>query len=234
MKLKKCGTFSTLEDAVKSLSMETAKSLLLRLAKEIPAVAEQLMLEAAGKVTSEQIQDWMKRIASLTVQYRNHSGYMDYRTSKAYSKTLREFLKEKVPLLMKSRLLFDAFMLTVKAFSEAYEADLENSDALFDLFGDCWDYWEQILPEMNTEEYANTFDWLLEHYGQWFSVGDSMEDLLFREEFQEEAFLRRKLEFVDQRIEQENHDDYNRKHLEGLKQELTQQLSKCKNRDSES
>ena len=234
MKLKKPKQFSTLEDAVKSLSEEQAKNLLLRLAKTIPAVAEQLTLEATGTVTPEQIQDWSKRIANLTAQYRERSGYMDYRTSKAYSKALRELLKEKVPLLMDSRLLFDAFMLTVKAFSEAYEADLENTDALFDLFGDCWDYWEQILPEMNAEEYGNAFDWLLEHYGQWLSVGDSMEDLLFRDRFQEEAFLRKKLAFVNRRIAEGNHDDYDRKHLEGLREQLSQQLSECQNTDSES
>ncbi len=234
MKLKKQEQLSTLEDAVKSLSEEQAKNLLLRLAKEIPNVAEQLTLEATGTVTPEQIQEWMKKIAGLTAQYRERFGYMDYRTSKAYSKALRELLKEKVPLLMDSRLLFDAFMLTVKAFSEAYEADLENTDALFDLFGDCWDYWEQILPEMNAEEYGNAFDWLLEHYGQWLSVGDSMEDLLFRDHFQEEAFLHKKLAFVNRRIAEGNHDDYDRKHLEGLREQLTQQLSECHNADSES
>lgn len=234
MKLKKQEQLSTLEDAVKSLSEEQAKNLLLRLAKEIPNVAEQLTLEATGTVTPEQIQEWMKKIVSLTAQYRERSGYMDYRTSKAYSKALRELLKEKVPLLMDSRLLFDAFMLTVKAFSEAYEADLENTDALFDLFGDCWDYWEAILPEMNAEEYGNAFDWLLEHYGQWLSVGDSMEDLLFRDHFQEEAFLRKKLAFVNRRIAEGNHDDYDRKHLEELREQLSQQLSECQNADSES
>ena len=234
MKLKKQEQLSTLEDAVKSLSEEQAKNLLLRLAKEIPNVAEQLTLEATGTVTPEQIQEWMKKIADLTAQYRKRSGYMDYRTSKAYSKALRELLKEKVPLLMDSRLLFDAFMLTVKAFSEAYEADLENTDALFDLFGDCWDYWETILPEMTAEEYEGAFDWLLEHYGQWLSVGDSMEDLLFRDRFQEEAFLRKKLAFVNRRIAEGNHDDYDRKHLEGLREQLSQQLSECQNTDSES
>ena len=233
MKLKKPKQFSTLEYAVKSLSEEQAKNLLLRLAKAIPAVAEQLTLEATGTVTPEQIQDWMKQISSLTAQYRERSGYMDYRTSKAYSKALRELLKEKVPLLMESRLLFDAFMLTVKAFSEAYEADLENTDALFDLFGDCWDYWETILPEMNAEESANALDWLLEHYGQWLSVGDSMEDLLF-DNFQKEAFLRKKLAFIDRRIAEGNHDDYDRKHLEGLREQLSQQLSECQNTDGES
>ena len=234
MKLRKPEQFSTLEDAVKSLSEEQAQNLLLRLAKAIPAVAEQLTLEATGTVTPEQIREWMKKIAGLTAQYRERSGYMDYRTSKAYSKALRELLKEKVPLLMDSRLLFDAFMMTVKAFSEAYEADLENTDALFDLFGDCWDYWETILPEMNAEEYGNAFDWLLEHYGQWLSVGDSMEDLLFRDHFQEEAFLRKKLAFVNRRIAEGNHDDYDRKHLEGLREQLSQQLSECQNTDSES
>lgn len=233
MRLKTTEQFSTLEEAVKSLSEEQAKNLLLRLAKEIPNVAEQLTLEATGTVTPEQIQEWMKKIVGLTAQYRERSGYMDYRTSKAYSKALRELLKEKVPLLMDSRLLFDAFMLTVKAFSEAYEADLENTDALFDLFGDCWDYWEQILPEMNAEEYGNAFDWLLEHYGQWLSVGDSMEDLLF-DNFQEEAFLRKKLAFVNQRIADGNHDDYDRKHLEELREQLSQQLSEYQNADSES
>ena len=234
MKSKKQEQLSTLEDAVKSLSEERAKNLLLRLAKEIPNVAGQLTLEATGTVTPEQIQEWMKKIASLTAQYRERSGYMDYRTSKAYSKALRELLKEKVPLLMDSRLLFDAFMLTVKAFSEAYEADLENTDALFDLFGDCWDYWEQILPEMNAEEYEDAFDWLLEHYGQWLSVGDSMEDLLFRDHFQEEAFLRKRLAFINRRIAEGNHDDYDRKHLEGLREQLSQQLSEFQNADSES
>ena len=233
MELKKPEQFSRLEYAVKSLSEEQAKNLLLRLAKAIPAVAEQLTLEATGTVTPEQIQDWMKQISSLTAQYRERSGYMDYRTSKAYSKALRELLKEKVPLLMDSRLLFDAFMLTVKAFSEAYEADLENTDALFDLFGDCWDYWEQILPDMNAEESANAFDCLLEHYGQWLSVGDSMEDLLF-DNFQEEAFLRKKLAFVNRRIAEGNHDDYDCKHLEGLREQLSQQLSECQKADSES
>lgn len=234
MKVKKSGQFSTLEDAVKSLSEEQAKRLLLRLAKEIPNVAEQLTLEATGQVTPEQIQDWMKSIASLTAKYCERSGYMDYRTSKAYSKALRELLKEKVPLLMESRLLFDAFMLTVKAFSEAYKADLENSDALFDLFGDCWDYWEQIFPAMNANEYESAFDWLLEHYGQWLSVGDSMEDLLFHDEFQEETFLRRKLAFVTRRLAEGKPDDYGWSNLEKLQQQLTQQLSECQNADNES
>ena len=61
MKLKKPKQFSTLEAAVKSISEEQAKNLLFRLAKAVPAVAEQLTLEATGAVTPEQIQEWMKK-----------------------------------------------------------------------------------------------------------------------------------------------------------------------------
>ena len=214
----------SVEKIVRFLNEERMRDFLLRMAKVYPVVAERLILEATGQITPEEIQLWTRKIIAMTMRYSGGTGYMDKNTAELYCKALRELLHEKIPMLLEARLPFDAFTLTLRAFSEAHEACRENPDAISDLFWNCRDAWKKMFRSMSDAEYKRTFPCLLERYGKWRLVAADMDTLLFDEEFQDEEFLLKKLDFLDKRIALDTTDDEEREHLETLRQKVEQQL----------
>ena len=189
----------TLEALVSAMSAADAKTLLLRLGREISAAETQIRLFATGKVPKKQQKDWIARITRLRREHGDRYGFIDYEHASDYALDLEHVMEEAVPMLLEAAMPMEAFEVVCTAFREASEVEMDDSDGERSMLWDsCAEYWEEILPAGDETQRGQMYAWFSEH-ARDKSLGDAtdtIQRILFYD-FPEEEYLRKNLELLD-------------------------------------
>ena len=218
----------TLERQIAALSESKARELLLQLALKHPDGAELMEAASAGTVSPAQVRRWEQEIRHIGEKYEDAYGGFYYDESWEYSDDLTDLLNERVPILLSTGQIMEAFSLICTAASEAAHVELyEEDEGIDELFQCCVEHWTDVLQASDEAQREKQHDWFAGEYfgGEWEYGSDAVERVLF-EGFSEEALLRKNLTLLDRRIREKAGDSasYAMAHLLTIRLETMKKL----------
>lgn len=150
---------------VDRLSPEQMRRLLIRLAQGNAAIAGKLRREAAP--VQDIRADWEAELAAIADEFEDASGFIDYDNAYEYCISLQELIEDRLPLLLDTQRLSDAFELVCGVFEAAAQQEMDDSDGgLSMLAAVCEDAWSSILERSDPDAQRAMLPWFLAAYDQ--------------------------------------------------------------------
>lgn len=148
---------------------------------------------------------YYKRQVDVTVQtYLGRDHFISYYEANDFISEMENYLHDDVQRLIDEELYWYAYELSMYIFVKVGQVDMDDSDGGTSLIAnECTQIWHEILDHADKQTEAKIFQSIQEHLDD--CVIDYMQDYIekiFMERFLDEEFLKDKLIFVKQKIEQ--------------------------------
>ena len=192
---------SEIETFVNQADIAELKKILIEILQKDDALFLKLKSSLAKKPEEIDIKHYQKQIERTIKKYGGRYGYIEYHDADSFIEKMEEYLDNDVQNLIDANLLESAFDLSSLLFLEISAVEMDDSDGeIADFSCQCCEVWKKILSQADAKLTEKIFIWLLSHLDG--SLIDYMEDYLedtIMDEFQETAYLQKKLDYTEQK-----------------------------------
>ena len=162
---------TTVEELVALLSEQQMRELLIRLAKKDSHIQEILQLTATSRIPQSQKKQWEMDLEELTDSFSDRHDYIHYEDADDYCSSLAEYMDDRLPDLLDTGNLMDAFELVWLVFQTGMEQDMDDSDGSLTMLAECcMSAWSDILKRADLDQQREIF--------RRFTEPDSDNDLI--------------------------------------------------------
>ena len=192
-----------LEEAVKSLSEETARELLLEFARSNSGLADRILTIVHGGVSQEQKSNWKQDLHRLQLKcHVNDYGEIYYQYIDQYFGEVLDLFYEKVEPLFNSGFYPEAFERLCDLVDAASVEGKESSGDYDELIDGCGDLLERILLQADMDTKRSIYCECLKRCDGKISVNNAelWQNCLLCH-FTDEEFLRQNLCLIDEALE---------------------------------
>ena len=153
---------------------------LLKRADRDERLKERLAVLYLGKLPEGQIQNWKADLQKIAGEYTDRRGRINDENIWEFLNDLGNFLDAKLPLLLEVTAVMDAFHLIWIVMDTALEWEMDDYyDELDDLFIDCKDAYEALLPLATDVQREQMLQWYQEHRNEDWPGGVEHMDRVF-------------------------------------------------------
>lgn len=167
-------------EAIDKLPEKVVRKELLKRADRDERLKERLSVLYLGKLPKGQIQNWKADLQKTAGEYTDRRGRIKDENTWEFLNDLGNFLDAKLPLLLEVRAVMDAFHLIWIVMETALEWEVDDYyDELDDLFIDCRDAYEALLPLATDTQREQMLQWYQEHRNEDWPGGAEYVDRIF-------------------------------------------------------
>lgn len=193
-----------LEEAVAAIPEKQLRELMVSWAGADISLYNQIIMQYAP-VTERRMVGLKRQVERIGYEYSDRSGFINYYQASDYADALSDLLNKTIHPLIKQNCRMEAFELVNCVVQEIGNRDIDDSDGFMGYLAEkCYEYWKEILQICNEEEEETMFQWFQSHRRNF--VIDFIEeyiDSFLMNEFHDERYLREKLNWLDELIDQE-------------------------------
>lgn len=162
---------TTAEALVALLSEQQMQELLIRLAKKDSYIREIIQLTATSLIPQNQKKQWEMDLEELTDSFTDRYNYIDYQDADDYCTSLIEYMDDRLPDLLDTGNIMDAFDLVWLVFHTGMEQDMDDSGGDLTVLAECcMSAWSDILKRTDLNQQREIF--------RRFTESDSANDLM--------------------------------------------------------
>lgn len=207
-------TCAELEAALKSMSAEALRKLLLDMAQKDSKLAAQL----CPPKRAQKDPSWRRELDGLSLRYGGRDGFVDYYHAWDYTEAVLDVLRSYSPLLLTGR-AEEAFDLTRAVYEEINTIDMDDSDGQFTVLLDaCCEAWDDILRFADDDLRQGMRGWFMTQWEKESLRDRSIFNRYIFDSADDEALIRRNIEHLDRALAECN--DYEYREL--LRQKMAQ------------
>lgn len=191
-----------IEKLLAKIPEQDAKELLVDLLLGNEGLKNELQLKYDFQMNAIQMTNLKKEIKNIIYRY-GGGRFIDWRYAYDFCSDLRNFLDDKIPLMIEKQCYLQAFELTNIVFREVGNTDMDDSDGGSSMVAEkCYDYWRKITENCNENDRKIIKNWFRNHKNTDFVI-DYMEeyvDEFFEEYFISEDEIRERMNALDEII----------------------------------
>lgn len=202
-------------ETLEKLSAEEMRDFLVQIVASDEDLQERLVLRYGQQNPVMLLDSWEEQIAEIVHRCSDRSGYINYVHADDFYHELNDFLNDRIPVLLASDRIMDAFFLVCLVYETAMVQGADDSDGGLTMLTDtCGQIWADILEASSGQQQEQIYQWFSGHLVvySWCFGTDQVEDFLFSYEWTK-PLLQKNLELLDDMIAKQPDVDY---HLRGL------------------
>ena len=192
-----------IEKLITRIPEQDAKELLVDLLLENEGLKNELQLKYDFQMNAIQMTNLKKEIKNIIYRY-GGGRFIDWQYAYDFCSDLRNFLDDKIPLMIEKQCYLQAFELTNIVFREVGNTDMDDSDGGSSMVAEtCYDYWRKITENCNENDRKIIKNWFQGHKNTDFVI-DYMEEYInefFDQYFMSEDEIRERMNALDEIIE---------------------------------
>lgn len=146
------------------LSPEEMRQLLSELAQSDRGLQEQI-ITLHGQLAPEVLEaTWETQLAEIPEKYTDRYDYISYDQAYDYFMELVDFLETRLPQLLATDRITEAFCLSCMVFETGMEQDADDSDGGSGILaGSCEEAWRILLSKADSRQEQEMFAWFVSH-----------------------------------------------------------------------
>ena len=191
-----------IEKLIIKIPEQDAKELLIDFLLRNEGLKNELQLKYDFQMNAIQMTNLKKEIKNIIYRYGGGS-FIDWQYAYDFCSDLRNFLDDKIPLLIENQCYLQAFELTNIVFREVGDTDIDDSDGGSAMVAEkCYDYWREVTEKCNGNDREIIKKWFQDHKNTDFVI-DYMEeyvDEFFEQYFISEDEIRERMNALDEII----------------------------------
>lgn len=192
-----------IERLLTKIPEQDAKELLIDMLSENEGLKNELQLKYDFQMNAIQMTNLKKEIKNIIYRY-GGGRFIDWQYAYDFCSDLRNFLDDKIPLMIEKRCYLQAFELTNIVFREVGNTDMDDSDGGSSIVAEtCYDYWRKITENCNENDREIIKNWFRDHKNTDFVI-DYMEEYVnefFEQYFMSEDEIWERMNALDEIIE---------------------------------
>lgn len=192
-----------IERLLTKIPEQDAKELLIDMLSENEGLKNELQLKYDFQMNAIQMTNLKKEIKNIIYRY-GGGRFIDWQYAYNFCSDLRNFLDDKIPLMIEKRCYLQAFELTNIVFREVGNTDMDDSDGGSSMVAEtCYDYWRKITENCNENDREIIKNWFRDHKNTDFVI-DYMEEYVnefFEQYFMSEDEIWERMNALDEIIE---------------------------------
>lgn len=192
-----------IERLLTKIPEQDAKELLIDMLSENEGLKNELQLKYDFQMNAIQMTNLKKEIKNIIYRY-GGGRFIDWQYAYDFCSDLRNFLDDKIPLMIEKRCYLQAFELTNIVFREVGNTDMDDSDGGSSMVAEtCYDYWRKITENCNENDREIIKNWFRDHKNTDFVI-DYMEEYVnefFEQYFMSEDEIWERMNALDEIIE---------------------------------
>ena len=192
-----------IEKLITKIPEQDAKELLIDMLLGNEGLKNELQLKYDFQMNAIQMTNLKKEIKNIIYRY-GGGRFIDWQYAYDFCSDLRNFLDDKIPLMIEKRCYLQAFELTNIVFREVGNTDMDDSDGGSSMVAEtCYDYWRKITENCNENDREIIKNWFRDHKNTDFVI-DYMEEYVnefFEQYFMSEDEIRERMNALDKIIE---------------------------------
>ena len=192
-----------IERLLTKIPEKDAKELLIDMLSENEGLKNELQLKYDFQMNAIQMTNLKKEIKNIIYRY-GGGRFIDWQYAYDFCSDLRNFLDDKIPLMIEKRCYLQAFELTNIVFREVGNTDMDDSDGGSSIVAEtCYDYWRKITENCNENDREIIKNWFRDHKNTDFVI-DYMEEYVnefFEQYFMSEDEIWERMNALDEIIE---------------------------------
>lgn len=192
-----------IERLLTKIPEQDAKELLIDMLSENEGLKNELQLKYDFQMNAIQMTNLKKEIKNIIYRY-GGGRFIDWQYAYDFCSDLRNFLDDKIPLMIEKRCYLQAFELTNIVFREVGNTDMDDSDGGSSMVAEtCYDYWGKITENCNENDREIIKNWFRDHKNTDFVI-DYMEEYVnefFEQYFMSEDEIWERMNALDEIIE---------------------------------
>ena len=192
-----------IERLLTKIPEQDAKELLIDMLSENEGLKNELQLKYDFQMNAIQMTNLKKEIKNIIYRY-GGGRFIDWQYAYDFCSDLRNFLDDKIPLMIEKRCYLPAFELTNIVFREVGDTDMDDSDGGSSMVAEtCYDYWRKITENCNENDREIIKNWFRDHKNTDFVI-DYMEEYVnefFEQYFMSEDEIWERMNALDEIIE---------------------------------
>lgn len=191
-----------IEKLLEKIPEKDAKELLVDFLLRNEGLKNELQLKYDFQMNIMQMTNLKREIKNIIYRY-GGGRFIDWQYAYDFCSELRNFLDEKIPLMIEKQFYLQAFELTNIVFREVGNTDMDDSDGGSVMVAEkCYDYWRKITEKCTENDRTIIKKWFQDHKNSDFVI-DYMEeyvDEFFEEYFISEDEIRERMNALDEII----------------------------------
>ncbi len=192
-----------IERLLTKIPEQDAKELLIDMLSENEGLKNELQLKYDFQMNAIQMTNLKKEIKNIIYRY-GGGRFIDWQYAYDFCSDLRNFLDDKIPLMIEKRCYLQAFELTNIVFREVGNTDMDDSDGGSSMVAEtCYDYWRKFTENCNENDREIIKNWFRDHKNTDFVI-DYMEEYVnefFEQYFMSEDEIWERMNALDEIIE---------------------------------
>ena len=192
-----------IEKLITRIPEQDAKELLIDMLLGNEGLKNELQLKYDFQMNAMQMTNLKKEIKNIIYRY-GGGRFIDWQYAYDFCSDLRNFLDDKIPLMIEKQCYLQAFELTNIVFREVGNTDMDDSDGGSSMVAEtCYDYWRKITENCNENDRKIIKNWFQGHKNTDFVI-DYMEEYInefFDQYFMSEDEIRERMNALDEIIE---------------------------------
>ena len=186
----------SVESIISRIPESDLRSILLELCRENDAIHSQVALRYSGKVNSTYLKKLHHDVEQICKEYSDRSGFIDWRNASGFEMEITSFLTDNtVALLTRGEPLL-AFQMINDTLMRVGEQDIDDDGQLTDIPSTGYNCYSMVLMAVSPAEKESMFQWFSDHMDEK-DLPDYLKETIvdfYEREFQEHAFLQKKLQ----------------------------------------
>ncbi|MGM9600435.1 MAG: SWIM zinc finger domain-containing protein [Faecousia sp.] len=203
------------QEALNGLSPEEMRQLLSELAQSDRGLQERIAA-LHGQLSAEAMEaTWETQLAELPEKYTDRFDYIDYNHAYDFFMELDDFLRARLPRLLETEQVMEAFSLSCMVFETGMEQDVDDSDGGSSMLaGSCEDAWRKLLNQANPRQEQEMYAWFASHTHapEWDYGSEVVEQFFYHWEWSA-PLLEQNLRLLDTELAGEGNSEYRLKEL---------------------
>lgn len=198
------------QEALNGLSLEEMRQLLTELAQSDRGLQERITTLHGQPAPELLIATWKDQLAVIPGKYADRHDYIDYNHAYDFYMELDDFLQTRLPQLLETERVMEAFSLSCMVFGIGMEQDTDDSDGGGGILaGSCEEAWQKLLNQANSRQEQEIYAWFASHIQvpEWDYGEEVVEQFLFHGEWSA-PLLEQNLRLLDALLAAEGNSEY--------------------------
>lgn len=191
-------------DIIRDADRSKLEELLLEYANNDDRAEAHIRSVLSEADSTTDISDLKAGVDNIFSSYAGRGGYIDYYSALSFAADLDTYLRSQTDRLLDDRRITDAFELTIYAFVQLGNCDIDDDGEISEISNTCYSIWQRIIAKCSAEEQARVKKWFITH-SEDGTVIDYMEDVLkdfLKYELASEEELQAEMADLDRLIEE--------------------------------
>lgn len=203
------------QEALNGLSPEEMRQLLSELAQFDRGLQERIAT-LHGQPAPEVLEaTWECQLAEIPAKYTDRHDYIDYDHAYDFFMELDDFLRTRLPRLLETERVIEAFSLSCMVFEAGMEQDVDDSDGGSSMLtGSCEEAWQKLLSQANSRQEQEMYAWFASHthVPEW-DYGSEVVERFFYHWKWSAPLLEQNLRLLDTELTAEGSSEYRMKEV---------------------